>query len=279
MFDERALARIFEAKGRPQDNPLIVHIADVAQIGQLAASVPTFAKKLIDKFFPGPLTVVLPKASGVSNVASAGLDTIGIRMPGNDLARDFLHECGTPVAAPSANRSGRPSATTWQAVLEDLDGRIDCVLQADESTEIGLESTVVDCSTEPPVVLRSGSVTVEQLRKVVADIRVADAHFPHTNRSPGTRHAHYAPRARVLIVSDVYSISPAGRAAYIGMTKPAAEFQLQMVCASVDEYGRGLFEFFRTCDRAGVDVIYCEAVDDDGVGAAVMDRIGRAEQR
>ncbi len=172
VFNEAALGNIFAAKDRPADNPLIVHIASLEQIGLLTSAVTASAEKFIAAFFPGPLTLVLPKSGNVSSLATAGLDSVGIRMPGNRLAQEFLRLCATPVAAPSANLSGRPSPTTWQAVFEDLDGRIDCILQ-DEETEVGLESTVVDCTGEVPQVLRSGAVTLEQLREVVPETKAA----------------------------------------------------------------------------------------------------------
>ncbi len=145
IFNREALGRIFEAKGRPQDNPLIAHIGRPEQMAMLAEEVSDSAQRLMERFFPGPLTVVVKRTEAVPDIATAGLDSIGVRMPGNDLAREFISLCGTPIAAPSANLSGRPSPTTWEAVLEDLDGRIDCILKG-ESTEIGLESTVVDCT-------------------------------------------------------------------------------------------------------------------------------------
>src|SRR5205085_2464416 len=141
VFDETAITKIFEAKRRPADNPLIAHVSSIEQIGLLAAEITPKARQLISAFFPGPLTIVLKKTDAVPTIATAGLDTIGVRMPLNDLARRFIEACGMPLVAPSANLSGRPSPTTWQAVLEDLDGRIDCILQGD-ATEIGLESTV-----------------------------------------------------------------------------------------------------------------------------------------
>jgi L-threonylcarbamoyladenylate synthase len=153
VFDEVAIAKIFEAKRRPADNPLIAHIGEIDQIGELTAEVCENARKFIDAFFPGPLTLVLPKSEKVPMIATAGLDTIGVRMPGSRLAQEFLKACGVPVVAPSANLSGKPSPTTWEAVFEDLDGRIDCILQG-ETTEIGLESTVLDCSGDRPLVLR-----------------------------------------------------------------------------------------------------------------------------
>ena len=141
VFDARAVAKIFEAKRRPADNPLIAHVASEEQIRELVSDIGRNARKFIDRFFPGALTLVLPKSDRVPMIATAGLDTIGVRMPRHELARRFLEACEVPVVAPSANLSGKPSPTTWQAVLEDLDGRIDCILQG-EATEIGLESTV-----------------------------------------------------------------------------------------------------------------------------------------
>ena len=164
VFDAAAVARIFEAKMRPADNPLIAHVANFAQIKLLVKEITPSAQKFIDAFFPAPLTLVMPKSERVPLIATANLDTIGIRMPKDELAREFLEKCKVPVVAPSANLSGKPSPTTWQAVLEDLNNRIDCILQG-EMTEIGLESTVVDCTTtDAPLVLRAGAITLEVLQ-------------------------------------------------------------------------------------------------------------------
>ncbi len=273
VFDEAAIARIFDAKQRPADNPLIAHVFDLDQIHLLAAAIPTHAQKLIDSFFPGPLTVVLHKTDKVPLIATAGLATIGIRMPRFELAHRFLASCGTPVAAPSANVSGRPSPTTWQAVAEDLDGRIDCILQG-AATEIGLESTVVDCTAAVPVVLRSGSVTIEQIRDVIPEIESADSDDTGISKSPGVRHAHYSPRARVT--RGMGEQGPAAAAAYIGISSPTFGFGFEKIVDDVDSYARSLFEFFRECDRRGLGTIYCEPVVETGVGAALMDRIRRA---
>ncbi|MFN7621581.1 MAG: L-threonylcarbamoyladenylate synthase, partial [Acidobacteriota bacterium] len=160
IFNEAAIAKIFAAKGRPSDNPLIAHIATLDQLLSLAREIPPAARLLIDRFFPGPLTVVLPKLPAVPMIATAGLETIGVRMPDHPLAIELLRACGLPLVAPSANLSGRPSPTTWQAVLEDLEGRIACILQG-EPTRVGLESTVVDCTAAVPTLLRAGAITLE----------------------------------------------------------------------------------------------------------------------
>lgn len=277
VFDENAIAKIFEAKRRPADNPLIAHIGYIGQIEQLTAAVGENAGKFIDAFFPGPLTIVLPKSEKVPLVATAGLDTIGVRMPGSRLAQEFLKACEVPVVAPSANLSGRPSPTTWEAVLEDLDGRIDCILQG-ETTEIGLESTVVDCSGERPIVLRSGAVTLEQLRSVVAETEAYSGGGADLPRSPGMKHKHYSPRATVLLGPRSQVPRPKPGTAFIGMSEPKKVYELMKICDSVEEYAHSVFEFFRECDRRRIGVIYCEAVEEKGIGAALMDRLRRAAE-
>ena len=275
--NEAAIAKIFEAKRRPADNPLIAHISRPAEIDRLAKDVTAAARKIIDAFFPGPLTVVLPKAGSVPAIATAGLDTIGIRMPRHPIARDFLLACERPVVAPSANLSGRPSPTTWRAVLEDLDGRIDCILQG-EATEIGLESTVVDCSGERPVLLRKGAISIDALREVVPDIAMSAADDEGARRSPGMLHRHYTPRAAVFIIEHDVPMTDR-RDAYIGLTPRYDSFMMSRQCTSVEDYAASLFEFFRECDRAGVERIFCEAVSEEGIGAALMDRLERAAAR
>jgi len=275
VFDEQAIRKIFEAKERPSDNPLIAHISIESQIHELAAEVPRAAKKLIERFFPGPITIVLRKVESVPLLATAGLQTIGIRMPAPQLARDFLSACAVAVVAPSANISGRPSPTTWQAVQEDLDGRIDCILQG-EATQIGLESTVVDCTSETPVLLRMGAISMETLGEVLTDIRVADTSTVDSPRSPGLKHKHYSPRADVVLMRRGQEMHSAGAYGFIGLSEPGTPVAISKVCHSVDEYAASLFEFFRECDRLNVKTIVCEAVEEKGIGAALMDRIRRA---
>ncbi|MFN2501300.1 MAG: L-threonylcarbamoyladenylate synthase [Pyrinomonadaceae bacterium] len=277
IFDEWAVGRIFEAKQRPADNPLIAHIADADQIDQLAAHIPSSAHALIDEFFPGPLTIVLKKTDSVPLIATAGLDTIGIRMPSLDLAHQLIKKCGTPIVAPSANLSGRPSPTTWQAVYEDLDGRIDCILQSDP-TDIGLESTVVDCTGDgPPTLLRLGAVSIDELRAIVPEIRTHTIGESDARKSPGLRHRHYSPTAAVVLVDSRDPLPfTSNDAAYIGLHAPTAGPSRRLVCHTVAEYAHSLFEFFRECDRGGVTTIFCERVDESGMGAALMDRLRRA---
>ncbi len=277
VFDATAIGKIFEAKGRPADNPLIAHVANLEQLETLTTHLPENAAQLIAAFFPGPLTLVLPKHPGVPLLATAGLPTIGVRMPRHALALEFINACGVPLVAPSANLSGRPSPTTWQAVQADLDGRIACILQG-EQTEVGLESTVVDCTGDAPVVLRAGALTLEQLQTVIPSSRLASRHDTATPKSPGLKYRHYSPHARVALVADVSALSANPATAFIGLHAPPRmdEFCRAKLCGSVAEYAHELFDFFRTCDAAGVKEIFCEVVAERGLGLALMDRLKRA---
>lgn len=278
-FDESAIEKIFIAKQRPADNPLIVHIANLDQVEHLAADITTSACKFFERFFPGPLTVVVKKSARVPNIITAGLDTVGIRMPRNQIARDFLGACETPVAAPSANLSGRPSPTTWQAVLEDLDGRIDCILRGNP-TDIGLESTVVDCTTDEPVLLRTGAISLKILRTIVPETRELDCdEGGRVFGSPGLRHRHYSPQATVILIDSRSTVDNTEQSAYIGGSDRTEQFSLKKICATPEQYAHDLFEFFRECDRLQIRTVYCEKASREGIGAALMDRLQRAAQK
>lgn len=277
IFNEAAIAKVFEAKGRPADNPLIVHVASVEQIGLVAERVPPLAVRLIDAFFPGPLTIVLLRSNAVPPIASAGLATIAVRMPSLPIALDLIRESRTPLAAPSANLSGRPSPTSWKAVKADMDGRISCIL-CGEQTEVGIESTVVDCTGEFPSILRVGAVTLEQLRLIVPETMLANRDGLGAPKSPGLKHLHYSPKAQVKLVAPEAELVPAANAAFIGMTSAQGKnaFELLLLCSTVEEYAHSLFQFFRDCDEAGIKVIYCQTLPENGLGLAVMDRLRRA---
>lgn len=277
IFNEDAIRKIFEAKGRPTDNPLIAHIAELSQLSAITSAVPPVAQKLIDAFFPGPLTLVLPKHKNVSKLATAGLETIGVRMPQHPIAVQFLRACGVPLVAPSANLSGKPSPTTWQAVRDDLSGRITCILKGDQ-TKVGLESTVVDCTHSVPMVLRAGGITLEQLREVIPETAIANPDETHAPKSPGMKYRHYSPNARVIISQYPQFTVPVGESAYIGLDAPpnSVSFRKMMLCNDAAEYAHLLFQFFRECDEEGIKTIYCQAVGEEGLGLAVMDRIRRA---
>lgn len=278
-FRPESVRRIFEVKERPSDNPLIVHVATRDQIYEVAASVPHVAEQLLEEFAPGPLTLILPKRDDLSTVVTAGLETVGVRMPDLAITQDFLEACDTPVPAPSANRSGRPSPTTWEAVQTDLGGRIECILQGGR-TEAGVESTVVDCTTTPVTVLRPGAVSVEDLKFVVGSVAVGTESDTGI-RSPGTRHRHYAPAAQVCLVQHPSEANGGSNTAYIGLDEPTEiqEFGVTHIEQSTSSYAHDLFHVFRECDRRGYDVIYAQTVDPEGLGRALNDRLRRAANR
>lgn len=275
VFDEKAIGKIFIAKQRPPDNPLIAHIAAREQINQLVSEITAPAEKFIEAFFPAPLTLVLPKSARVPLIATANLQTIGVRMPRHDLAREFLKECNVPLVAPSANLSGKPSPTVWQAVFEDLNGRIDCILQG-EQTEVGLESTVVDCTKDFPLVLRVGAVSLEELQRVVPETKIYESEKTENLPSPGLKYRHYSPRAKVVLINPESRIPNPESCAFIGLHEPAQELALKKICASVEEYAHDVFAFFRECDAAGIKTIYCQRVEESGIGRALIDRLKRA---
>ena len=272
-----ALKQLFRAKGRPADNPLIVHISTVDQLAEVAAAINPQAQRLIERFFPGPLTLVLKKNPDVPYTVTAGLETVGVRCPANPVAREFLRLVCCPVAAPSANRSGLPSATSWEAVMEDLDGKIDCLLRGRPST-IGLESTIVDCSGVNPVLLRAGAVTLEQLQAVVPEITAyAATSKQEPPKSPGLKYPHYAPKASIILCHKDEEITIGNSSsAYIGMSEPPQGVSLFRVYRSLEEYGQELFGFFRLCDARGISIIYCELPSNEGLGRAISDRLMRA---
>jgi len=275
----KALAEVFKAKGRPPDNPLIVHISTPEELPRVASTLSPEAKLLISRFFPGPLTLVLPKSSAVPYAVTAGLDTVGVRCPAHPIAHEFLQCCHSPIAAPSANRSGRPSATSWEAVQNDLEGRISVILRGAPS-RIGLESTIVDCSGPHPLMLRAGAVTLEELQAVVPSITPAGKTIKNeAPKSPGLKYPHYAPKAAILTHEQGDAPQEAGPAsAWIGLGTPPSGIAIAKNCASLDEYARELFSFFRYCDREAIHAIYCELPPNQGLGRAIRDRLKRAEQ-
>lgn len=293
-FSREAVEKIFKAKGRPADNPLIVHIGEVGQLPSVVSTIPSYAEKLMEAFFPGPLTLVLPKNKQISSAVTAGLSTVGVRIPKHQIAQKFLKECGVPVAAPSANISGKPSPTTWQAVKHDLNGKIACILKGNPS-RIGVESTVVDCTGHSPVILRAGGISLEQLRDIIPSTRLAKHQSHDIVKSPGVKYRHYSPLARIVIVSSVEETVPTKSSAYIGLSRllhsastkyrktthgiGRKKFGLIKLCRTQEEYARFLFHFFRECDSRGIQTIYCQQVSEDGIGLALMDRIRKAAMR
>ncbi|MFH1200144.1 MAG: L-threonylcarbamoyladenylate synthase [Candidatus Micrarchaeota archaeon] len=272
-FNARAAQKIFKAKNRPPDNPLIVHIHSKSQLHDVACAIPPKAQTLVEAFFPGPLTLVLKKSKKIPPIVTAGLPTVCVRMPSLPLARRFLRACGMPVAAPSANLSGRPSPTTWQHVLNDLGGRIPVILKG-QSTQHGLESTIVDCTANPPVLLRPGAIGREELEAVIGKIAVRKRGSKAV--SPGLGYRHYSPNAKVIIVNNARGLPRTrGNWAFIGFSSVRGA-KLSRKVASPKEYARVLYSFFRQADQAGIKTIYAEMPQKKGIGLALADRISRA---
>lgn len=281
-----AVAGIFAAKERPADNPLIVHVADVAAARRLVRSFPALAERAAAAMWPGPLTLVLPRGDSVPDVITAGQDTVAIRVPAHPVALALLRACACPLAAPSANRSGRPSPTRAEHVLADLDGRVAVILDGGPTLH-GLESSVLDLTGPRPLLLRRGAATLEQLRELLGPVDTLDtldgADAAALRRSPGLRHRHYAPRARVELVAEGEGEAAAERAL-------AAGERVALVCrrdartaalllrlpGELAAFGHELFAGLRALDAAGVERIVVEAVPEHGIGAAIMDRLRRA---
>ena len=276
VFNQEAVAKIYKAKGRPVDNPLIVHISEPEQTSLITDRVTNSAQLIMEMLFPGPVTVILPRHPLIPSIVSAGLDTVAIRMPSHPTCRVFLEACKVPVAAPSANLSGRPSPTIWQAVRDDLEGRINCILRGGP-TQAGIESTVVDCTGEVPVLLRSGAITVETLKTIVPDL-VVDARSAEVNRSPGMKYRHYAPNVEVALFSQPSDLIADRSAGYIGLTghPDNNRFGLYLQCTDTMVYAHELFRFFRLCEEKNLSRIYCQRVPEEGLGRALMDRLTRA---
>ena len=283
-----ALGRIYRVKGRPPDNPLILHLASQDQLSVVAADVPAIAQRLIQAFWPGPLTLILPKASGVPDLATAGLSTVAVRMPAHPVALALIKAAHTPIAAPSANRSGLPSPTTAQHVLDDLRDRIPLILDAGP-THIGLESTVLDVTSIPPIILRPGGLVREAIEAVVGDLPEVTS-MAQRRRSPGTRYRHYSPRARLWLVEDAQAetlqatvAKALQQSARVGCLLHQLEpkqmpplVQVIRLSGSLADYAQGLFSALRGLDGLGLDVIVVEGVQEQGLGVAVMDRLRRA---
>ncbi|MEM8485271.1 MAG: L-threonylcarbamoyladenylate synthase [Bacteroidota bacterium] len=275
-----AIASIFAAKSRPADNPLIVHIAALHQLDDLVKTIPPGANQLIEAFFPGPLTLIFQRNSTVPDLVTAGLDTVAIRMPAHRLARTFIDACDVPVAAPSANRSGRPSPTSWQDVYTDLKGRIPCILKGGLS-DVGIESTVVDCTSSEPLVLRAGGITLEALQEIAPTTSLYKDKMTGPARSPGMKYRHYAPKAAVSLVEEPTYVPADQSIAYIGRTPHPFPEQLglHLHCSDTAAYAYELFRFFRRSDRAGIQQVFCQTVTREGLGTALMDRLEKAAAR
>ena len=299
-LDPSAVAKIFAAKQRPQWDPLIVHLADRAMLASITESVPPNAARLMDAFWPGPLTLLLPRSPAIPNAVTAGRPLVGVRVPAHPVAHALLRAAGIPVAAPSANRFGRTSPTLAAHVIEDLDGRIDAILDSGETAH-GLESTVVDPGADPCMVYRPGVITLEQIRALcpgaVAFKESETALEPQSMPSPGVGIRHYAPRARLLLIEGetgdpAESFAAEARTA-LGAEKlglmlpddfryhPPAEVLVYRwgVWSNEEELAQRLFAGLRWLDAAGATVILCPLPKAGGIGTAIRDRLTKAARK
>ncbi len=290
-YDEAAVREIFEAKGRPQDNPLIVHVSDMNMFSEVVGVLPEKALELARKFWPGPFTMVLPRSEKIPASVSAGLNTVAVRMPENAVARKLIALSGLPLAAPSANKSGSPSPTSPEHVLYDLDGKIDAVIVSDRCA-VGVESTVITLCTNPPKLLRPGGVTLEQLQEVLPDIEVDKAVLAEPEKgqpvaSPGMKYKHYSPKARVVMLDGDYEafknyVNQNKVEGVFALVYEGEEHGLEVPTVSFGrkendaEQAAVLFDVLRELDNKGCRLCYSRVPKKTGVGLAVYNRLIRA---
>lgn len=296
-LNEQAAKKIYAAKGRPSDNPLIVHIADMEAIGRITQAIPGKAKIAADAFWPGPLTMIFRKSAEVPMGTTGGLDTVAVRMPDHEIARELISAGGGYVAAPSANTSGRPSPTSAGHVETDMEGKIDMIIDGG-SVDIGVESTILDMTVEPPMILRPGAVTREMLEALIGPVAVdrtlisdSSAEAP---KAPGMKYRHYAPKAELVVVRGEIPrvvceirrlagerIREGRKVGIIATEETVARYtQGDVKCIGTREdestIASHLYGILREFDSDGVDYIYSEAFDAKGIGSAVMNRLMKA---
>lgn len=274
-FDKNAAKKIYQAKGRPSDNPLIVHISNMDMLKQVVREVSEAAQELMREFFPGPLTLIMKKSHLIPDEITSGLDTVGVRMPKNLIARALIEAAGLPIAAPSANVSGKPSPTHYRHVIEDLDDRVDAILCAEDS-EIGIESTILDISEEEWKILRPGAVGIGDLEKFYDRLSYANFDEAQKPKAPGMKYRHYSPNAQVKIIphdmdeftfQDVIKEHCKDSKVYIIDIKNSTAL------------AKTVFAKFREADESGYDIILVREVNGDDMSDAVMNRIRKAAGR
>ncbi|MDO0822005.1 L-threonylcarbamoyladenylate synthase [Desulfosporosinus nitroreducens] len=295
-LDASACAKIFEAKGRPQDNPLIVHVCNRVMANNLVESWTSEAELCVQHFWPGPLTLILPKTALVPDIVTAGLVNVAIRMPSHPVALRLIEDAGFPIAAPSANLSGKPSPTRGSHVWRDMKGKIPLILDAG-ACEVGLESTVLDVSGGVPTILRPGGITKEQLEEVLGEVRADTPSENQAPKAPGMKYRHYAPQGELLLVSGLRDrvvqrmgqeiLRGQARLKKVGVlcTLESASLlhnwfpDLLFVLGSKDrpqEVASNIFEGLRLCDERRMDLILVEGIEEAGLGSAVMNRLEKA---
>ncbi len=290
-LNENSVKKIFLTKGRPADNPLIVHIASFEQLYELASTIPKEAKILAKRFWPGPLTFVLPKRDEVPSITTGGLDTVAVRMPANEIALSLIKLSKKPIAAPSANISGKPSPTSAEHVVDDFYGKIECIIDGGE-TEIGVESTVLDLTSKPPTLLRPGGLPLEEIERVIGKIKIHPAvkgRIVDVARAPGMKYRHYAPSAQVIVIEGkkdrvhekiVELIDKYHREGLkVGVMATGGFYDADAFIdlgRNSEEVARNLFKALRELDKKGVDIILAEGIEEKGLGLAVMNRLKKA---
>lgn len=295
-LSNEAVAKIFIAKGRPQDNPLIVHVSNIEMVNSLIEKpLNVDCLNLINAFWPGALTIILKHSDKIPNLVSANLDTVGIRMPDHPIALKLIELAGVPIAAPSANLSGKPSPTEAEHVLNDMMGRVDMIITSNQS-RIGLESTVLDMSTDVPTLLRPGGVTVAQIESIIGPINIDDSIHMTVDKpkSPGMKYTHYAPNAQLTIYKGlaenmINRIQSEINLANMNHLKNAvltcdehkARYKetITISLGSIkkpDELASNLFNCLRECDKQAIEVIFAESFSEDDLGLALMNRLKKA---
>ena len=296
---EDVAARIYAAKGRPSDNPLIIHIADISALELLAVDVPELAYRMAERFWPGPLTMILKKSAAVPYGTTGGLDTVAIRMPSDEIARELILASGTYIAAPSANLSGRPSPTKAEHVIEDLSGRIEMIVDGGDS-DIGLESSIIDLSGEVPMILRPGFITKEDFEQVVAEVEydkavlATKAQESVVARAPGMKYRHYAPKGQITIVEGPTEsvkatinalVSEAEKKGLRTAVLCAEETKGNYCCRHIyslgslkreKEIAAHLFAALRSFDTEQMEVIFSESFENTKLAKAIMNRLRKA---
>ena len=295
-LDPKAVSRIFEAKGRPQDNPLILHITDVSWLERYCKEIPLTAYKLAEAYWPGPMTMILPRKDMVPDAVTAGLDTVGMRCPSHILCHELIRLADVPIAAPSGNTSGRPSPTTADHMREDMDGKIDAIVDGGPCS-VGVESTIIDLTCTPPRLLRPGGISLEQLRAVLGQVDVDPAvtrllGAGEKPKAPGMKYRHYAPKAPVTVVSG----DPKTAAEYIAAhaapedgvicfdefmplftsrtgTRPVMDLG---PAGDKEEQARHIFDALRSFDHTQVAAIWAQCPDTEGIGLAITNRLNKA---
>lgn len=298
-LDEAAAKKIYEAKGRPSDNPLIAHVARKEDVEALTACIPEAGRKLMDAYWPGPLTLVFPKSEKVPYGTTGGLETVAVRMPGDPVALRLIALAGVPVAAPSANTSGRPSPTTADHVYQDMNGKIELIVDGG-AVGIGLESTIVDVSGEVPTMLRPGAVTMEMLHETLGQVEIDPAILGPLSaevkpKAPGMKYRHYAPKAELLLVEAEAILEAADKINELAAEKIAQGYRVGIICTDETRkyYDQGfvismgtrareatiahnLFAVLREYDDLQVDYIYSESFSNTELGQAIMNRLSKA---